>query len=713
MKRIILTTLVIVLFISQLQLSAQKLFTPEDASYNNPSLYAKGLSNLQWLPNTTQFTYVSNNCLVKGTPESESRDTILKLNKLNDAFVQQGLKASKNFPAIKWVDEARFTVTKSNKIFLYDIINHGIKLLNAYPDDATNTDVAPVTNFVAYTRDNNLFVSFDGNEQAVSNETNTGILYGSERVHRNEFGIEKGTFWSPNGKLLAFYRMDETMVTNYPLVDISTRIAELKNTRYPMAGMTSHQVTIGVYNTENKKITYLNTGLPADQYLTTVTWDPKSEHIYVAVLNRDQNHMKFNKYDAKTGKLVRTLFEEHNERYVEPENDPEFLPNDDSKFIWLSERDGYKHMYLYDTTGKLLSQLTKGNWMVNKIIGFNPKLGLAYFNATKDSPLQSNAYSIDIKKLTIKRLTPEHGTHTAMISTNGNYIIDSYSSSDIAKRIVVYDAKNKLVQELLKNTNPLSDYNVPSTKVFSIKSSDGTDLYCRLIRPVDFDSTKKYPVIVYVYGGPHAQLITDTWLWGAGIYLNYLAQQGYLVFTLDNRGSANRGFEFESIIHRNCGKMEVEDQMAGVRYLKTLPYVDIERIGVDGWSYGGFMTINLLLENPGVFKAGCAGGPVCDWKYYEVMYGERYMDTPESNPEGYKASSLIENADKLSDKLMIIHCTTDPVVVWQNSLSFVQKCIENKQLLEYFVYPGHDHNVGGIDRAHLIRKIEDYFKRTL
>jgi dipeptidyl aminopeptidase/acylaminoacyl peptidase len=249
--------------------------------------------------------------------------------------------------------------------------------------------------------------------------------------------------------------------------------------------------------------------------------------------------------------------------------------------------------------------------------------------------------------------------------------------------------------------------------VFSIKSSDGTDLYCRLIRPVNFDSTKKYPVIVYVYGGPHAQLITDTWLWGAGIYLNYLAQQGYLVFTLDNRGSANRGFEFESIIHRNCGKMEVEDQMAGVRYLKTLPYVDIERIGVDGWSYGGFMTINLLLENPGVFKAGCAGGPVCDWKYYEVMYGERYMDTPESNPEGYKASSLIENADKLSDKLMIIHCTTDPVVVWQNSLSFVQKCIENKQLLEYFVYPGHDHNVGGIDRAHLIRKIEDYFKRTL
>jgi dipeptidyl-peptidase-4 len=713
MKNFTHSILSILFILSQLQSYSQKLFTPEDASYNNTSLYAKGLSNLQWVPQTTWFTYVSNNCLVKGTPEATLRDTILKLNQLNDAFVQQGLKAGKSFPAIKWNDETHFTVTKSNKIFSYDIINHAIKLLNSYPEDATNTDVSAATNYVAYTRDNNLYLSIDGKEKAVSNESNPGIIFGSERVHRNEFGIEKGTFWSPNGKLLAFYRMDETMVTNYPLVDITSRIAELKNSRYPMAGMTSHQVTIGVYNTENGSIIYLNTGLPVDQYLTNVTWDPKSENIYVAVLNRDQNHMQLNKYSAKTGKLVKTLFEERNERYVEPENDPEFIPNNDSRFIWLSERDGYKHIYLYDTTGKLLTQLTKGNWMVNKITGFNANLGLVYFNASKDSPLQSNVYSVDLKKQVIKRLTPEHGTHTAMISANGSYIIDNYSSSDIAKRIVVYDTKNKEVQELLKNTNPLIDYKLPITKVFTLKNTEGTDLYCRLIKPADFDSTKKYPVIVYVYGGPHAQLISDTWLWGAGIYLNYLAQQGYIVFTLDNRGSANRGFEFESIIHRNCGKYETADQMTGVNYLKTLSYVDNERIGVDGWSYGGFMTINLLLENPGVFKAGCAGGPVCDWKYYEVMYGERYMDTPEQNPEGYKTSSLIEKAVNLNDKLMIIHCTTDPVVVWQNSLSFIQKCIESNKLPEYFVYPGHDHNVGGIDRAHLIRKIEDYFKRNL
>jgi dipeptidyl-peptidase-4 len=706
--------LVILLVSYPVFLSAQsKLFTPEDASYNNPALYAKGLQNLQWIGETNEFTLIAKNCLVKGSATSPVRDTILKLTQLNDLLVQQGLKASKSFPSVKWIDATHFSVTRSNTIFVYDKADNKLEKVNSYPEDAENVDVDPKTFNVAFTRSNNLFISINNKEQAVSTESNKEILFGSERVHRNEFGITKGTFWSTNGKMLAFYRMDETMVTNYPLVDITTRIAEVKNSKYPMAGMTSHQVTVGVYNTESGEVIYLKTGEPAEQYLTNITWDPKAEHIYIAVLNRGQNHMKLNKYNVKTGELVKTLFEETSERYVEPENEPEFLPSDPARFVWLSERDGYKHMYLYDTAGTLLKQLTKGEWMVNQITGFSSKPDLIFFNATKDSPLQNNVYTVDIRKTVITRLTPEHGTHTGYPGCNGTYLIDSYSSTDIARRVLLYDNKGKMLQELLENKNPVAEYKMPVTSVFTIKNAEGTDLYCRLITPPEFDNKKKYPVIVYVYGGPHAQLINDSWLSGAGIYLNYLAQKGYVVFTLDNRGSANRGFEFESIIHRNCGKYEVEDQMAGVSYLKTLPYIDAERIGVDGWSYGGFMTINLLLENPGVFKAGCAGGPVCDWKYYEVMYGERYMDTPEENPDGFKNASLIEKAGKLKDKLMIIHCTTDPVVVWQNSLSFVQKCIENGQLIDYFVYPGHDHNVGGPDRAHLIRKIEEYFNHTL
>ena len=234
-----------------------------------------------------------------------------------------------------------------------------------------------------------------------------------------------------------------------------------------------------------------------------------------------------------------------------------------------------------------------------------------------------------------------------------------------------------------------------------------------MIKPINFDPKKKYPVLVYVYGGPHAQLVKNSWLGGAGLWLNYMAQQGYLIWTLDNRGSANRGFEFENSIFRNLGTLELEDQMQGINYLKSLDYVDVDRIGVDGWSYGGFMTISLMLKNPGVFKAGCAGGPVIDWKWYEVMYGERYMDTPQDNPEGYKNACLLNHVKDFEGRLLIIHGTMDPTVVWQNSLSFLQKCVDEDKLVDYFVYPGHGHNVGGMDRVHLWKKIEQYFNDNL
>jgi len=447
---------------------------------------------------------------------------------------------------------------------------------------------------------------------------------------------------------------------------------------------------------------------PADQYLTSVTWDPSGDFIYIAILNREQNHLKLNKYNASTGDFIEQLFEEKHPKYVEPESNLYFLADKPDQFIWQSERDGWNHLYLYNTKGELIKQLTKGNWVVTEIIGLFPG-DMLWYKSTQESPIQQNIYKLKISSDKITRVSPDHGTHNAIVSKSGKYVIDIFSSTDISREYKLLNSKGKIIRTIKEDIQPLADYNLGETTIFKLKSAEGVEFFSRMIKPMDFDSTKKYPVIVYVYGGPHAQLITDSWLGGAGLFLNYLAQQGYIVFTIDNRGTANRGRDFEQSIHRNLGVKEVADQMVGVNFLLTLPYVDADRIGVDGWSYGGFMTISMMVDNPGVFKVGVAGGPVIDWKYYEVMYGERYMDTPEENPEGYKNACLLNKVDSLDGKLMIIHGTMDPTVVWQNSLQFIKIAIDKDKQIDYFVYPGHGHNMRGVNRAHLYKKILTYF----
>ncbi|MDY0101702.1 MAG: S9 family peptidase [Lentimicrobium sp.] len=695
----------------QLSFAQDKILVPEEIM-SNRQLYPTGLSNLQWRGSTDNYTWQVPDGLLQGSIKDEITDTLLRVSTLNEALVRAGFDELQRLPYVTWASDKVLEYTRGENWFAYDLEAKSIKLLNTTDTLAENAEMAPETNYIAYTKNNNLYVSTGTEQITVTNDENTGIVNG-QTVHRNEFGIEKGIFWSPKGNLLAFYRMDETMVTEYPLVDITPRVAEVKNIRYPMAGMASHQVTLGVYNPKTRSKVFMKTGLPAEQYLTNIAWSPDEKLIYIAVLNRDQNHMKLNCYNAETGAFIKTLFEETNDRYVEPQHPMVFVPGNPNQFIWQSQRDGFNHLYLYDTDGKLIKQLTSGSWIITEFLGFNPDGTDLFYTSTAVSPLENQLYHLNIKSGKSSRLTMEMGTHNPIVRKDGKYFIDRYSNREVPAALYLSDTKAKRKKTLHQSPNPLKDFKPVETTIFTLKADEGTDLYCRLIKPADFDTTKKYPAFIYVYGGPHAQLITESWLGGANLFLDYMAQLGFVVFTLDNRGSANRGFAFESIIHRNLGTLEVADQMKGVEYLKTLPFVDPERIGVDGWSYGGFMAISLKLKNPGIFKVASAGGPVIDWKYYEVMYGERYMDTPEQNTEGYKEASLLNHVDKLEGKLLVIHGNMDNTVVWQNSLDFLMTCITNKKQVDYFVYPTHEHNVGGIDRAHLFRKLSEYYLQNL
>jgi len=711
MKRI--SVFILVLFISVQVFSQTKQLTVEDANYMNSALYPVRISQLNWMKNSDFYTYEKENAIFLVSAKRGTEKLLLDLDIINGDLHRNNFDSVKRLPGIKFLDKDNATFKIKNEYFNYSLSTNTIIQINNIEEEAENIDKSLSSDNIAYTIDNNLFIAIKGEQFQITHEENPGIVNG-QTVHRVEFGIKTGTYWSPDGRKLAYYRKDETMVEDYPLVNIETEIATVENTKYPMAGRASHHVTLGVYNLDSGETIFLKTGEPADQYLTTVTWDPSGEFIYVSLLNRDQNHLKLNKYNSSNGEFVATLFEETSDKYVEPENPLFFNPANSQQFIWLSERDGFMHMYLYDTDGSMIKQLTKGDWLVTSFQGFYGKEAeLVYFKSTKDGFLQSNLYSIDVKSDEMIRISPDHGTHSVKISRDGKYIIDAFSNISHGRKYVLLNNKGK-EKRLIKEPNSILDeYNLGETELFELKAEDGTMLQARVIFPPEFDESKKYPVFVYVYGGPHAQLITDSWLGGAGLFLNWMATKGYIVFTLDNRGSANRGRDFEQAIFRNCGSQEVEDQMTGVNYLKTLPYIDAERIGVDGWSYGGFLTIYMMLKYPDTFKVGAAGGPVIDWKYYEVMYGERYMDTPETNPEGYDNSNLLNYVDQLDGKLLIFHGTSDPTVVWQNSLQFINKTIKEGKLVDYFVYPGHGHNVRGADRVHLYRKIEQYFRENL
>ncbi len=582
---------------------------------------------------------------------------------------------------------------------------------------------------VAYVSNHNLYVmDAEGKTTQLSTDGSREIVYG-QAVHRNEFASMKGTFWSPDGTKLAFNRMDQSMVADYPQVNTFEREATYEPDKYPMCGMTSHNVTIGVYDMKTGKTVYLKAGDPTDRYFTNLAWAPDGKKVYMFELNRDQNDCRLTAYDAETGEKTGELYREVDEKYVEPLNPIVFLPWDKSQFIMQSRQDGYNHLYLCtlgmhgsrmasNTESLEVEQLTEGKWEVLSVLGFNSKTKSIIYKSNEASPIQQNVYSVSVANKKRTRIDEGgKGWHEgSTISASGRYLLDNYQEPTVPRRIVAIDTQTGKSHCILNAKDPWKEkgYNIPEYSCGKLKAADGTtDLYWRMVKPVDFDPNKKYPTVVYVYGGPHAHNVDARWHYSSRSWETYMAQKGYLLFILDNRGSEHRGKDFEQATFRQLGQEEMKDQMKGVEYLKSLPYVDQDRMGVHGWSFGGFMTISLMTNYPDVFKVGVAGGPVIDWKWYEVMYGERYMDTPESNPEGYAKTSLLNKAKDLKGKLQIITGMNDPTVVPQNCLMFLNACSEAGTQPDFFAYPGEGHNMMGHKSVHLHERITQYFEDYL
>ena len=690
-------------------LSAQKKVLTMEEAVMGYHLYPRS-KYIQWQGDKNQLTYLDREGLMSESVDKGEKKVLLTVAELNKILGAE----LKGFPNFSWLDANTLVIARQGTVYHIDVVKKQVKQKFTFPKGAANETYSKAGNRYAYTIGNNLYYMDErGNSYTVTADEDKNIVNG-QVVSRNEFGITGGIFWSPDGKKLGFYRKDESQVTNFPLLDINTRTGELKEIKYPMAGMKSELVSLGVYDIASAKTIFLDVNdFGREQYLTGITWAPESDMVYIQVLNRGQNHMRLNKYDASTGKFIATLFEEKSNTYVEPQSGLVFLANNPKQFIYsTNNRDGFMNLYLHDVNGKLIRRLTDVDADV-EFVAADAAGKYVYYLSSEISPVEKQLFRVEVKSGKKNRLTTEEGWHNITMSGDCAYFIDNYSSIKVPRNVDLTTNAGKVVRRLQEVENPNKDYNFGEITLGTIKADDGSDLYYRLIKPMDFDPNKKYPVIHYVYGGPHTQLVTNTWNASLRMWEMYMAQHGYVVFVIDNHGTPNRGKAFEDIIHRQCGQVEIKDQVKGIEWLKSFPWVDANRIGVHGWSYGGFMTISLITNYPDIYKVAVAGGPVIDWKWYEVMYGERYMDTPQENPEGYAKTSLIAKAKDLKGKLLICQGAVDPVVVWEQSLSFIRECIKNNVQVDYFPYPCAEHNVMGRDRIHLMQKVTNYFEDYL
>ena len=681
-------------------------------AYFKGKYMADRVPGLSWRPGTDSYAYIDDDHNIKLVDAAKGKETLWL-----SALALEGQSVS-NLRSFVWLD--------ANTIYV-----PGHRVIISSEKGRTKGEVLREVdwdNVIGQSLKNRLFVIKNDEGVFVQSalngykpillcpDTGRNIVFG-ESVHRSEWGIEEGQYLSPKGNYIAFYRMDESMVEDYPLVNTGTPIATVENIKYPMAGRTSHVVTLGIFDVAQSAQAgtpvchYIKTREDDGEFLTNVTFSPDEKYIYITHLNREQNHSKLIRYDLRTGDRLKVLIEETDSRYVEPVDRMIFLK--DNRFLWFSEADGWRHLYLYEPDGKIVRKVVDGHFDVVDYCGVDAKEQYVYFTmAPPEKPVNQYVCKASLADGKITRLASADGTHHPVFNDKCTYFVDYFSNITTPRVISVVNSQGKTTRTVLNSKNPYKDCAMGATRIFPIRNRVGDTLWCRMITPPNMDPGRKYPCLIYVYGGPHSQLVTNTFLSG-GVFLEYMAQQGYVVFTLDNRGTQNRGAEFEKCIHRNLGVKEVEDQMCGVEYLKRQPFVDETRIGLDGWSYGGFMTLSLITQHPEAFRAASCGGPVVNWEWYEVMYGERYMDTPQENPDGYANANIIPKIKNVQCPLLVMHGCQDHTVVWQHTLELMRQAVTDGVEIEYFPYTAYDHNVIGPERVHLWNKLLRFHNQNL
>jgi dipeptidyl-peptidase-4 len=588
----------------------------------------------------------------------------------------------------------------------------------ALPQGATEVTSASEDGPHAYVLQNDVYVLTQSSNKAVR------VTFGGSKdlthgvsVSRVEFGIKNGLWWSGDGARLAFYREDFRPIDAYPFVDNNARPARLIDARYPMAGRAGSVVSVGVFDAASGNVSWLETDPKADDYLTNVTFDPTGERVLVAHVNRLQNKMSLVSYDAQTGRRQRLLVEETSSQWVEPEHPAAFLPDGSGRFLWLSYRSGYRNYDLHSVEGDLFRPVTTNSFDAEDLVAFDRSGETFYYYATGSVPIERQLFQGYLDGRPSRSVTGFGGHCNVFLSPTHDRVLVERTSAQIPLRTELRETTSDAVVRVVHEApNPFSQIRLGKERTFTVKSRDGADLYVYMVLPPDLQPGKRYPVIQYVYGGPHSQLVTDRFLSGGGrwtLWLHHMATRGTIVFFVDGRGTLNRGIGWQHAIHRRLGTKEVEDQVDALEHVLAEPFADASRVGVTGWSYGGFMTLSLMTREGARYQVGVAGAPVTDWSYYETGYGERYMDLPSENEEGYLTANPGAHVKGLKGRLLVVHGTADDTVVPQSTYAFLRRCIDAGKPVETMFYPGQKHGLVGRDFEHFLRKMTEMFDRYL
>jgi dipeptidyl-peptidase-4 len=705
------TTLIVLAIVTAAEPAAQSAELTIDRIYGQPGLSGRLTRGIAWSPDGKRLTFLDN----KGTgPDAKTelwsldsatgeRSLLISADKLESIFPAPSAKqsqatgAGRHAPSqYQWApNNAALLFEGPNALAWFDLQFQSGRILVSSKDELSDVKISPDSKFVSFVRDHNLFLVSvaDGKERAFTTGGGEKLRKGElDWVYPEELELYTAYWWAPDSSAIAYLEMDESKVSQFPLVNFESYTGEADLQRYPVAGGTNPAVHVFVKSLNGGQSRSMDIGTNTDIYIPRVNWLQDSRHLSIQRLNRDQNVLDLLVADTATGRSS-TLLTEKDQYWVNVSDDLHFL-KDGKRFLWASERTGYRHLYLYSLDGKPIAQLTKGDWEVSHVDGIDESKGVVYFTATEKSPLERHLYRVGSDGSGFARITKEDGMHSVNLSPAANLYVDTYSNATTPQRQDLYRIDGIKAATINENkVEELARYHLSPVEFLTVNSRDGVSLNCFLIKPPDFDPAKKYPVLVYTYGGPHAQVVLNAWEGSTFLWHEMMAQKGYIIFALDNRGSTGRGHVFEEPIRHRFGAQELSDQRDGVAWLRQQPWVDPQRIGIWGWSYGGHMTLHAMFEAADLFKAGFAGGPVTDWHYYDSIYTERYMGLPQNNPSGYKECSPLDHAAKLKGKLLIAHGTGDDNVHYANTLALIDDLIRDGKYVEVIAVPGRGHGV--------------------